>query len=329
MTSKLFFAAFTVSLLSVPLALMAQVQTPAVPGRPGAAQEQAPGQAQSAQPGAPGQGRGATGGQGGGGIGGDPYEGKKKLLIWVDVQTGFHHDSINHAIAVIEELGRKSGAYVSFIRTDSQLITKTPISVVSARYATGRINARNLSYFDAIFALGSGEGTLSEAQKADLLSFIRDDGKGLILGHAQGVNFYNWPEFGKMIGGFMEGEYPTTGMPVVVKDSSWKAAAAFGKEFFWTDQLPYLKSDFKLGDVHTIIALDQAKMTPEQIARTNRTDGYYPVVWAKSYGKGRVFNVTAGHNDATLDDPKTQALFLEGIQWALGVTNEDVAPDKK
>ena len=31
----------------------------------------------------------------------DPWPGKKKLLLVADVQTGYHHDAINHGMAVI------------------------------------------------------------------------------------------------------------------------------------------------------------------------------------------------------------------------------------
>jgi len=259
----------------------------------------------------------------------DPYPGKKKLLVIADVQTGYQHAAINHTMAVIEQLGRKTGKFVTFLRTDSQIVTKSPITVKSVRYARGNINARNLDYFDAVFFLGSGEGTMSDQQKADLLAFVRDDGKGIVLGHAQGVNFYNWPEWGTMIGGFMASEYPPAGMWAKVVDPSWKSAAAFGrKSFFWADQWPVLTPEFTKGGVHTIISLDPAKMTPEQMTRASRTDNYLPIVWAKSYGKGRVFNMTGGHNETTLDDPKTQALILEGIEWALGLRTEDTTPDK-
>jgi len=283
-----------------------------------------------AQPAAPPAGPAPQGGPGGlCNAPCDPYPNMKKLLIVADVQSGFHHASLNHTMAVLEELGRKAGVYVSFLRTDSQLITKQPIKVTSARYARGNTNIRNLDYFDAVMILGSGEGTMTDAQKADLLSFVRDDGKGLIVGHAQGINLYNWPEWGVMIGGVMASEYPATGMFARVKDPTWKSAAAFGKKsFLWKDQWPVLTPAFKRGDVHTIIELDPAKLTPEQLKRSARTDNYFPIVWAKSYGKGRVFNMTGGHNDALLDEPKTQALYLEGIKWALGLTSHDVTPDQ-
>jgi uncharacterized protein len=257
----------------------------------------------------------------------DPYAGKKKLLVIADVQSGFQHDSINHALEVIGKITRDSGIIVSFIRSDSQLVTKSKVTASSTRYARGNNNGRNLSYFDGIFFLGSGEGTMSDQQKADLLSFVHDDGKGLILGHAATIAFYNWPAWGDMIGGFMQdAEYPATGMNAVVVDSTWPGASAFGKNFFWTDQFPQLQPQFVRGGVHTIIALDPAKMTEAQ--RSKRTDDYFPIVWAKDYGKGRIFSMTAGHNDATYDDPKTQALTLEGIKWALGITNQPAPLDK-
>lgn len=255
----------------------------------------------------------------------DPYVGVKKLLVVADVQTGFHHNSINHAMATIEQMGRESGFYVSFLRTDSQLITKQPIVGAGARYGGRPVNARNLDYFDAIFFLGSGEGTLSEQQKADLLAFVHDDGKGFIGGHAATVAFYDWPEFGEMIGGFMDGEFPVQPTHLIVSDPAFPGAANFPTVF--ADQFPYLKAPYDTGDVHTIIRLDPAQLTREQLAR--RPDGDFPVVWAKTYGRGRVYVSSLGHNDEPWDDPAVRELYLQGIKWALGLTDAAIPLDPR
>src|SRR5579875_666529 len=43
----------------------------------------------------------------------------KTVLIWADTRNGIaQHDSTSHAAAVIEELGYRTGAYYSYIRTD-------------------------------------------------------------------------------------------------------------------------------------------------------------------------------------------------------------------
>lgn len=254
----------------------------------------------------------------------DPYVGKKKLLVVADVQTGFQHNSINHAMAMIERMGRESGFYVAFLRTDSQLITREPIVGVGARYSGRSVNARNLNDFDAIFFLGSGEGTLSDAQKADLLAFV-SEGKGFIAGHAATVAFYDWPEYGEMIGGFMDGEFPVQPTGLIVQDRAFPGAEQFPTEF--SDQFPYLKAPYDRGDVHTIIRLDPARLTPEQLAR--RPDGDFPVVWAKPYGQGRVFVSSLGHLDEPWDDPAVQALYLGGIKWALGLVNTPIPLDPR
>src|SRR5689334_7954060 len=101
----------------------------------------------------------------------DPWAGKKRLLFLADTRTGYQHDYISHAMATIERLGRESGAYVTLFKTDTQLVTKQAIS---------NGNAKTLNYFDAIFFASSGEGEMTADQKAALLSFVHDDGKGLV-----------------------------------------------------------------------------------------------------------------------------------------------------
>ena len=44
---------------------------------------------------------------------------RKHVLAWADVRQGYQHDSITHAMATIERLGRESGLYDTWIRTDS------------------------------------------------------------------------------------------------------------------------------------------------------------------------------------------------------------------
>lgn len=265
----------------------------------------------------------APGQQRGGGFGGDPWPNSKKLLAVADVQSGFHHDSISHALATVEQIGRKANAFVTMIRTDSQLITKAPITGHD-RYEGRSVNARTLDYYDAIFMLPSGFGTMTEQQKKDLLAFVHDDGKGLIVGHATGVAFTNWPEFGEMVGGYMDSEF-NANAKIIVEDPSFPGAMAFGgTTFMFNDQHPVFKAPYSRDKVHVIMRLDPESLSEKDRAR--RADGDFAVVWAKQYGKGRVFNVGWGHPDTTWDDPRFQTMMLEGIKWAMGVTTADVTP---
>src|SRR5450631_466282 len=135
----------------------------------------------------------------------------KRVLAWGDTLTAFQHDSISHALAVMEKLGHGSGAYEMYIRTDSQLITKQPVPAPAR-------NTRNLNYFDAIFYFGTGDN-LSAQQKKDLMSFIREDGKGFIGAHTGDDAFFEWPEFLEMIGGYFDGHpWSSFDAPVMVED---------------------------------------------------------------------------------------------------------------
>src|SRR3954471_12731389 len=84
---------------------------------------------------------------------------RKRVLAWADVRNGYQHDSISHALATIERRGRESGEYDTFIRTDSQPITKHPITFANGTgIATGeQFQARDLNFYDAIFFFGVRE----------------------------------------------------------------------------------------------------------------------------------------------------------------------------
>lgn len=251
----------------------------------------------------------------------DPWAGRRKLLAVADVQTGYHHDSISHTLATVERLGRESGAFFTNIRTDSQLITRQPIIGTGTKYGGKSVNARNLSGYDALLLLPSGEGTLSAEQKADLLAYVHDDGKGLIIGHAGILGFYDWPEFGELAGARLGGEFagPVT---VRVEDPDFPGADAFGgASFTFDDQHPILKEPYSRDRVHVILSVDPSTVDPAH--RSKRQDDDFPVVWSRSYGKGRVYHMGWGHNEATWDDPRFQKLILAGIVWVMGPRVED------
>src|SRR5262245_12673317 len=145
---------------------------------------------------APAQGRG-QGGRGGRGGPARPRT-RKVVLAWADTRNGIaQHDSVSHALAVIERLGYESGAYDTFIRTDSNIIFKSPL-MTNGQPASGGPSLANV---DAIFFLGHREVELSPEQRTDLLSFVRDDGKGFVAAHTATTAFLGWPEFGEMLGG--------------------------------------------------------------------------------------------------------------------------------
>jgi hypothetical protein len=252
---------------------------------------------------------------------------RKHVLAWADVRNGYQHDSISHAVATIERLGRESGAYDTFIRTDSQLITKRPITFPPGTgIASGEdFNVRNLNYFDAIFFFGVREIDLSPEQRADLLSFIRDDGKGFVAAHSAVTAFLSWPEFGEMLGGrFDEHPWGIADGTVVVDDPVFPAMRGLPRTSVFHDEL-YQIRDFSRDKIRVLAHLDATKL---DLAKplVHRKDGDFPAAWAKTYGKGRVFYSILGHADENWDDPVMAKMYFEAIRWALGLVDGNASP---
>ncbi len=255
---------------------------------------------------------------------------RKQLLAWADVRNGYQHDVISHALATIERLGYESGAYDTFIRTDSQPITKRPITFTTGTgIATGeQFLAHNLNDFDAIFFFGVREIDLTPDQRADLLSFVRDDGKGFVAAHSGATGFFSWPEFGEMLGGrFDEHPWGITDATVVVEDPQFPAMKDFPSPLVVRDEHYQLK-EFSRDKVRVLARLDAATVDLKQ-PLVHRTDGDFPVAWAKTYGAGRVFYSTLGHERVLWDSAPIQKMYFNAIRWALRLVEGDSTPRRR
>jgi type 1 glutamine amidotransferase len=245
---------------------------------------------------------------------------RRKLLAIGDTHTGFTHDSIGHALAVIDRLGHDSGLYDTYIRTDSQWITKQPVPAPAR-------NARNLNDFDAVFLFISGEGDWTDQQKRDFVSFVKDDGKGVVGAHTGNAAFYDWPEFGEMMGGYFD-NHPWnvfTGK-VVVDAPDFPAMRHFAPAFSATEEFYVLREKpYSRKNVRVLAHLDTSTVdltNPDY----HRHDADIPVAMARTYGKGRTFWSTFGHTIETWDNPDIQKMYFEAIKWAMGLTPGDATP---
>ena len=277
-------------------------------------------QAPTAPPSVPGAQGGPGRGQGrGGGRGPRP---RKTLLIWADTRNGqAQHDSVSHAMAVIERLGYESGVYDSYIRTDSNIISKSPLKTTGEPASGGP----SLANVDAIFFLGHREVELDDKQKADLLSFVKDEGKGFVAAHTATTAFLGWPEFGEMLGGRYDGHpWGSAAGTIINEDAAFPATRHFGAApFAFTDEF-YQAKDYSREKLRVLLRLDVSKMPPND--EVHRTDGDFPLVWAKNYGKGRVFYSALGHAASTWDNRDVGQMYLEAIKWAMGLTEGDATP---
>lgn len=244
-------------------------------------------------------------------------------MIWADTRNGIaQHESVGHAEAIIEELGYKSGLWSTWIRTDSNIIAKRP-KMTKGDPASGGPSLCNV---DAIFFLGHREIELGPEQRADLLWFVHDAGKGFVAAHTGLTAFESWPQFNDLLGGqFDNHPWNTTSAHLIATDPKFPGMESFAKDSTLRDEF-YQAKNFRAADSHVILRLDTSSvdMTRPQVVAA---DYPYPMAWAKMFGKGRVFYATFAHADATWDDPRIQELYMGAIKWALGLVDADVTPN--
>lgn len=297
-----------VSLLASAWLPRAEQQPP--PGGAGIAPS---GRAQGGGPGAPGA-RGA--GRGAGRAGAAPA--RKRVLAWADTRNGIaQHDSVSHALAIIERLGYDSGLWDTLIRTDSHVISATPTKTDGSPASGGP----SLANVDAIFFMGHRDVPIDEAQRTALASFIRE-GHGFVAAHVGLTALESWPEFGEIIGARFD-QHPIVGPGTVVNERpDFPVTRHFAASFPFTDEF-YQPKDLARDKVDVLLRLDLANVPPNPALHLN---GDYPLAWAKMYGKGRVFFGSFAHAAETWDMRAVQQMYFEAVRWALGLTDADLRP---
>jgi type 1 glutamine amidotransferase len=264
------------------------------------------------------------GGRGGapvrGGKGGPPLVPRKHLLV-VGFTRGWHHGSTSNAMATFWKLGNESGSWDTEMKTDTGWITKTP---------PGQGDSHNLDFFDALVLVNTtGDWGLNDEQKHALLSFVHDDGKGLVAAHAALDANYDWAEYGEMLGGWFNAHpWGTFDAPLIVEDPNFPAMRHFPSTHLRITDEMYSPKNWSRDKVNVLMRLDETQLdySKPQVQQAARPDKDQAIAWSKMYGKGRVFWSSLGHTKEAWDDPDVQRMYLEAVKWAMGRTEGSVTP---
>ena len=242
-------------------------------------------------------------------------EEKKRNLLIIGQSKGYQHDSIASAMATLYQIGRSSGQWNTIFKTDCTSITKKPL----------KWGTKNLDSYDAVAFFTDGDLDMDDSQKADLLSFVRDDGKGFIGIHSAAITFTSWPEYGKMLGGYFDGHpWGTFDAPLVVEDSAFPGMRHLAASFRMKDEIYQIK-DFSRSDVRVLLRLDADKIDLNK-KDIHRRDRDFAVIWARNYGKGRVLYNGLGHAQEVWDRPDIQKMWLDMVRWSMGLVPGDATP---
>ena len=265
---------------------------------------------------------------------------KPRKILVLAAARGWVHSSIPLAARMMEEMGKKTGAWTA-----------------TTTYEASDVTAENLKQYDAIFLDSTtgmflddpNDAAATAARRKALLEFVRG-GKGLVGLHAASDAYHGdpagrgapgspnaplWPEFNKMIGGWFKHHWNDPQLIVVkLDDPKSPINAPFkGQPFEIRDETYTFPMDsWSRENVRVLTSVDYSKMSDEDKAKEGggkRTDGDYGLCWIRREGKGRVFYEAHGHSERVYAITPMLEHLLAGVQYALGDLKADDSPSVK
>jgi len=242
----------------------------------------------------------------------------RRILIFSKTTT-FWHDSIPIGVKAITMMGDKTGAYTALATEDESMF-----------------EPEKLKAFDAVLMLNTtgeplrpknGDKEREEMLKKSLVNFVAG-GKGLIGTHSGTDTYRGWKEYNEMMGGAFISHPWHQKVPIKNLEPKHPVNAAFREmDFEITDEIYMFRDDTALaGARRYLLALDTSKMSPKDLAKGTRKDGFFPVAWVATYGQGRNFYCSLGHRQEIYWNPMILRHYLAGIQFVLGDLPAEATP---
>jgi type 1 glutamine amidotransferase len=219
-------------------------------------------------------------------------------VLYFTHSAGYRHDVIPASRQVLKELGEAA-----------------PRFEVTASEDVADFTAENLRRYGAVMFFTTGELPMTDAQKRALTDFVRAGG-GFIGVHSATDTFYQWAEYGKLIGGYFDQHPWHQGVQIAVADPSDPLVKFLGSSIALTDEI-YQIRDFDVGGSHVLLRLDPASVDLTR-PDVHRHPYGWPLAWTRRYGDGRVFYTALGHEEAVWRDAGYQAMLRNAVLWALG-----------
>jgi type 1 glutamine amidotransferase len=239
---------------------------------------------------------------------------RKMLVFWRC--EGFFHTSIPIVNKALELMGKKTGTYDVVITDDYSVFT-----------------AENLQQFDAICLNNTTNLKFNPQETPErckaLMDFVKS-GKGIVGVHAATDNFYDWPEAMEMMGGKFTGHPWTAGGTWAIKidDPDHPLMRAFRSGGFKIKDEIYRTEPplYSRGKQRVLMSLDMSDSATRDVRGFKASDEDTGISWIKTWGKGRMFYCSLGHNDLIFWNRAILRHYLDGIQFAFGDYKVDTQP---
>jgi type 1 glutamine amidotransferase len=218
-----------------------------------------------------------------------------RVLIF-SKSTGWRHTSIEAGVTALKALGARAGM---------TMIASEDADVFSADGLKG---------VDAIILLSNTSGKTAEsewftgARREAFEAFVHRGG-GVVGIHAAADSHYNWPWYGRMIGGrFQRHPKGTPEGTVTVVDPKHPAMKGLAPVTRHVDEW-YYYDDYD-PRLHLLATVDPASIGEADVNPN-------PVAWSHEFEGGRVFYTAMGHTDESYRNPWFLKQLENGLNWVL------------
>jgi len=228
----------------------------------------------------------------------DAAQPARPKALYLTHSAGFKHDVLPLSEQVLKEIAARS---------DIDVTATQDCSMVSRE---------GLKPYDAVVFYTTGELPMSDEQKAALIDFVKS-GKGFVGIHSATDTFYNWAEYGEMIGGYFDGHPWHQEVAIRVEDPRHPATRHLGASFKIADEI-YQFKNFSRERVRVLMSLDPGSVDLTKPG-VRRADKDFALAWQRDFGRGRVFYTALGHRPEVWRDERYQRHLVEGLRWAMGL----------
>lgn len=221
-----------------------------------------------------------------------------KLLIFSKT-AGYRHQSIEHGREVLAQLAEELGYQVS------------------ATEDAGMFTPDSLAAFGVVVFLNTTGDVLNEVQQEAFEQYMSSGG-GFLGIHAAADTEYEWPWYGKLVGGYFDSHPndPNVRKAEVRKEAEHPIVAEIPSVWQRSDEWYNYKEVNQ--DIYVLLSLDESTYEGGTMGEE------HPIAWWHDYGGGRAFYTGMGHTAETYDEPLVQDMLRKAIKHvSSSVTTEE------
>lgn len=218
-----------------------------------------------------------------------PVQPKKNILVFSRTK-GFRHDSIPDGKKALWKICEAKDWAVTF--------TEDPTWFMGDK----------LKPFDAIVFLCTTGDILDKDQQPAMEEYIRAGG-GYVGIHAAADTEYDWPWYGKLVGGYFKSHPEIQKATVIVEDLKHPTTKHLKSPWVRTDEWYDYKENPR-SNVHVLAKLDTTSYKGHVMGED------HPIMWCHEFDGGRAFYTGFGHTKESYEEPEFLTILTEAVEWA-------------